>query len=178
MASQESVDQLTQLMAQMQQTMLTVQNNIVQLQNQQNQPPPNVNLPIDPQFDPLNDPPVDPLPPANPHPNIVLPQNQPNPMQDKLEKIESALRKTGKIDGYLFNLKSMCPHPDVRLPENFKFPDMDKFDGTGNPVVHLRMFVGTLQPMGLEPKNVLQPFSPYPYWSRCSVVSISRRLQN
>ena len=46
----------------------------------------------------------------------------------------------------------MCPHPDVRLPENFKFPDMDKFDGTGNPVVHLRMFVGTLQPMGLEPK--------------------------
>ena len=73
-------------------------------------------------------------------------------MQDKHEKIESVLRKTGKIDGYLFNLKNMCPYPDIRLPENFKFPDIDKFDGIGNPVVHLRMFVGTLQPMGLEPK--------------------------
>ena len=71
-------------MAQMQQTMLTMQANIVQLQNPQNQPPPNANLPIDPQFDPLNGPPVDPLPPANPPPHIVLPQNLPDPMQDKL----------------------------------------------------------------------------------------------
>ena len=35
---------------------------------------------------------------------------------------------------------------------NFKFPDMDKFDRTRNPIVHLRMFVETLQPMGLEPR--------------------------
>ena len=65
-------------------------------------------------------------------------------MQDKLKKIENVLHKTGKIDGYLFNLKSMCPHTDIRPPENFKFLDMDKFDGTENPIVHLRMFVGTL----------------------------------
>ena len=71
-------------------------------------------------------------------------------MQDKLEKIESVLRKTGKIDGYLFNLKNMCPYPDICLLENFKFPDIDKFDGTGNPVVHLRIFVGTFQRMGLK----------------------------
>ena len=46
----------------------------------------------------------------------------------------------------------MCPYPDIRLPEDFKFLDIDKFDGTGNPVVHLRMFLGTLQPMGFEPR--------------------------
>ena len=41
MASQESIDQLAQMMAQMQQTMLTMQTNITQLQTQQNQPIPN-----------------------------------------------------------------------------------------------------------------------------------------
>ena len=46
----------------------------------------------------------------------------------------------------------MCPYLDIRPPENFKLLDMDKFDRTGNPVVHRRMFVGTLQPMGLELK--------------------------
>ena len=122
MASQESVDQLTQLMTQMQQTMLTMQTNITQLQTQQHQPIPN---PVDPQLDPLNGPPVNPIPQINPLPNAILPQNQPDPMQDKLEKIESVLRKTGKIDGYLFNLKNMCPYPDIRLPKNFKFPDME-----------------------------------------------------
>ena len=106
--------------------------------------------PIDPQLDPLNGPPVNPIPQINPLPNAILPQNQSDPMQDKLEKIESVLHKTSKIDGYLFNLKNMCPYPDIRLPKNFKFPDMDKFDGTGNPVMHLRMFVGTLQPVDLE----------------------------
>ena len=140
MASQESVDQLTQLMTQMQQTMLTMQTNITQLQTQQqNQPIQNPALPNDPQHlqpDPLNGPPANPIPQVNPFPNAILPQNQPNPMQDKLEKIESVLRKTGKIDGYLFNLKNMCPYPDIRLTENFKFPDMDKFDGTENPIVH------------------------------------------
>ena len=107
MASQESIDQLTQMMAQMQQTMLTMQTNITQLQTQQNQPIPNAALPVDPQLDPLNNPPVNPLSHINPLPNAVLPPNQPDPMQDKLEKIENVFRKTGKIDGYLFNLKNM-----------------------------------------------------------------------
>ena len=40
MASQESVDQLTQFKTQMQQTMLTMQTNITQLQTQPNQPIP------------------------------------------------------------------------------------------------------------------------------------------
>ena len=116
-------------MTQMQQTMVTMQTNISQLQTQQNLPIPNVAMPVDPLNNPLNNPPVNPLPHIN-LPAVLLP-NQPDPMQDKLEKIENVLRKTGKIDGYL---KNMCPYLDIRLPENFKFPDMDKFDGTGNPV--------------------------------------------
>ena len=85
MASQESVDQLTQLMTQMQQTMLTMQTNITQLQTQQNQPIPNPALPNDPQHlqpDPLNGPLVNLLPQINLLPNAILPQNQPDPMQD------------------------------------------------------------------------------------------------
>ena len=114
MASQESVDQLTQLMTQIQQTMLTMQTNITQLQTQQqNQSIQNPALLNDPQHEQpvlLNGPPVNRLSQINPLPNAILPQNQPDPMQDKLEKIESVLRKTGKIDGYLFNLKNLCPY--------------------------------------------------------------------
>ena len=125
--------------------MLTMQTNITQLQTQQHQTIPN---PIEPQLDPLNVPPVNPLPQINPLPNAILPQNQPDPMQDKLEKIESVIRKTGKIDGYLFNLKNICPYPDIRLPENFKFPDMDKFDGTGNPYHAPNLIIQRMRGLG------------------------------
>ena len=71
MASQKSIDQLSQLMTQMQQTMLTMQTNITQLQTQLNQPIPNpILLQNDPQPDLLNGPPLNPLP--NP---IIQPQN-------------------------------------------------------------------------------------------------------
>ena len=118
MASQESVDQLTQMITQMQQTVLTMQTNITQLQNQQSQLIQNFvlsqNGPQHLQPDKPNDPPVNPLshinspinslsrinPPTNPlshiNPSAILSQNQPDPVKDELEKIESILLKTGK----------------------------------------------------------------------------------
>ena len=94
MASQESIDQLTQIMTQMQRTLLTIPNNITQLQNQQSQFIQNLVLP---QNGPQH---LQPNPPNNPPPNLlppfILPQNQLDPVKDELEKIESILLKAGK----------------------------------------------------------------------------------
>ena len=36
-----------------------------------------------------------------------------------------------------------------RLPDRFKMPHIDRFDGGGDPMVHIRLFLDILKPMGL-----------------------------
>ena len=38
--------------------------------------------------------------------------------------------------------------PNVRLPPKFKMPTLDKFDGTGCPKSHLKMYMRAMQPLG------------------------------
>lgn len=37
----------------------------------------------------------------------------------------------------------------IRLPDRFKMPYIDRFDGSGDPMVHIRLFLDVLKPMGL-----------------------------
>ena len=43
---------------------------------------------------------------------------------------------------------SLSLFPNVRLPTKFKMPTLDKFDGTGNPKSHLKMYMRAIQLLG------------------------------
>ena len=46
----------------------------------------------------------------------------------------------------------------VTLPDRFKMPQIDRFDGSGDPMVHLRLFSDILRPMGLTSPQKLSLF--------------------
>lgn len=77
--------------------------------------------------------------------------------QDKLAKIdrlEEAMRNSKSFEGYALDLEGLFGGPRARLPDKFKMPDVDKFDGTGNPISHLRAVSDTLQSLGLSPDQI------------------------
>ena len=71
-------------------------------------------------------------------------------IQEKLGKLESVIRKTRGSENYHIDLEGLFDTPQVTLPPKFKMPDMEKFNGIGNPKNHLKMYVNTLRPMGLN----------------------------
>ncbi|CAL5428765.1 unnamed protein product [Camellia sinensis] len=102
--------------------------------------------------------------PTGPAPPPILPQlskaptpiNAPDspfefevdPMALKLSKLEKMFKKSQGVktipdieDGYTDTV--------VTLPDRFKMPHIDRFDGSGDPMVHLRLFSDILRPMGL-----------------------------
>ncbi|KAL7238888.1 hypothetical protein ACSBR2_004898 [Camellia fascicularis] len=46
----------------------------------------------------------------------------------------------------------------VTLPDRFKMPPIDRFDGSGDPMVHLSLFSDVLCPMGLTRLQKLSLF--------------------
>ena len=47
---------------------------------------------------------------------------------------------------------------NVRLPLKFKMPVLDKFDGTGCPISHLKMYMRAMQPLGATEEMLAQMF--------------------
>ena len=56
------------------------------------------------------------------------------------------------------NFHSLSLFPQVRAPPKFKMPSLDKFDGTGCPKAHLKMYTGALQPLGATEELLAQMF--------------------
>ncbi|XP_071933827.1 uncharacterized protein [Coffea arabica] len=62
-----------------------------------------------------------------------------------LDRFDEFIRKSqglGKQGGLDYN--KLCLFPDMQLPMGFKAPKFSKYDGTGNPKTHLRMFANKL----------------------------------
>ena len=53
---------------------------------------------------------------------------------------------------------SLSLFPNARLPPKFKMPTLDKFDGTGCPKSHLKMYMRAMQPLGANEEVVSQMF--------------------
>ncbi|XP_071920618.1 uncharacterized protein [Coffea arabica] len=63
----------------------------------------------------------------------------------RLDRFEEFIRKSqgvSKQGGLDYN--DLCLFPDMQLPVGFKAPKFTKYDGTGNPKTHLRMFANKL----------------------------------
>ncbi|XP_026400423.1 uncharacterized protein LOC113296331 [Papaver somniferum] len=73
----------------------------------------------------------------------------------RLKEIERTLQK---IDGDTIDVHGLYHYPDIRLPHGFKFPYMDRYDGTGCPKTHIRMYVGYLKLLGINDGLLVQLF--------------------
>ena len=58
----------------------------------------------------------------------------------------------------LMDYQSLSLFLNVRLPPKFKMPTLDKFDGTGCPKSHLKMYMKAMQPLGETEELLAQMF--------------------
>ncbi|KAL7185751.1 hypothetical protein ACSBR2_027671 [Camellia fascicularis] len=102
--------------------------------------------------------------PTGPAPLPTLPQlakaltpiNQPDspfefevdPTALKLNKLEKLFKKSQGVKS-IPDIEDGYTDAAVTLPDRFKMPQIDRFDGSGDPMVHLRLFSDILRPMGL-----------------------------
>ncbi|KAH7837900.1 hypothetical protein Vadar_019365 [Vaccinium darrowii] len=72
----------------------------------------------------------------------------------KIKHLEEALKAMKEPNAYpSTNFSDLCFFPNQPLPAKFKIPDFTKFNGTTNPMTHLRLYVGALN--GLPNGNML-----------------------
>ena len=61
-------------------------------------------------------------------------------INERTNKMEEMIKRAHKTEDLMDN-QSLSLLPNVRLPPKFKMPTLDKFDGTGCPKSHLKMYV-------------------------------------
>ncbi|KAL7247169.1 hypothetical protein ACSBR2_002145 [Camellia fascicularis] len=109
--------------------------------------------------------------PTGPPPPSILPQlskapiNLPDsPLEFELDPTALKLSKLEKLFKKSQGVKSIPDIEDgytdsaVTLPDRFKMPQIDRFDGSRDPMVHLRLFSDILRPMGLTRLQKLSLF--------------------
>ncbi|KAF5931575.1 hypothetical protein HYC85_027746 [Camellia sinensis] len=75
----------------------------------------------------------------------------------KLSKLEKLFKKSQGVKA-MPDIEDGYTEEAVTLPDRFKMPQIDRFDGTGDPMVHIRLFADVLRPMGLTRSQKLSLF--------------------
>ena len=71
--------------------------------------------------------------------------------------MEEMIKRACKMED-LMDYQSLSLFSDVRLPPKFKMPVLDKFEGTGCPKSHLKMYMRAMQPLGAAEEMLTQMF--------------------
>ena len=72
----------------------------------------------------------------------------------KLAKLKKMFKRLQGIN-YIPDIEDRYTETAVKLPKRFKIPHINRFDGSGDPMVHIRLFSDVLKPMGLtQPKKL------------------------
>ena len=66
----------------------------------------------------------------------------------KVSKLEKLFKKSQGAHS-IPDIEDGYTDSAVTLLDRFKMPHIDRFDGSGDPMVHLRLFSDILRPMGL-----------------------------
>ncbi|KAL7238092.1 hypothetical protein ACSBR2_004231 [Camellia fascicularis] len=80
-----------------------------------------------------------------------------DPTTLKLAKLEKMFEKSERINS-IPDIEDGFTDIIMRLPEHFKMPHMDRFDGAGDPMVHIHLFSDILKPVGLSRAQKLSLF--------------------
>ena len=59
-----------------------------------------------------------------------------------MSKMEELMRGQGM--GYSFDFDDLMQFDGDKLPDKFKMPQLQKFDGTGDPKIHLSQYITTM----------------------------------
>ena len=78
-------------------------------------------------------------------------------INERMNKMEEMIRTARKMED-LMDYDSLSLFPNERLPPKFKMPTLDKFDGTGYPKSHLKMYMRAMQPLGAIDEVLAQMF--------------------
>ena len=78
-------------------------------------------------------------------------------INERMNKMEEMIRRARKMEE-LMDYDSLSLFPNARLPPKFKMPTLDKFDGTGYPKSHLKMYMRAMQPLGATEEVLAQMF--------------------
>ena len=71
-----------------------------------------------------------------------LESKQMKAMTQKISKMEELMRGQGM--GYSFDFDDMMQFDGDKLPDKFKISQLQKFDGTGDPRIHLSQYITTM----------------------------------
>nr|XP_027067607.1 uncharacterized protein LOC113693243 [Coffea arabica] len=76
-------------------------------------------------------------------------EEQPTPIDKdllrRLDRFDDFMRKNQGLSRHGgLDYDELCLFPDIQLPMGFKTPKFNKYDGTGNPKTHLKMFANKL----------------------------------
>ncbi|XP_028058154.1 uncharacterized protein LOC114262022 [Camellia sinensis] len=88
---------------------------------------------------------------------IPFDMNEVDPAMIKIARLETALKKSQGFNSIL-DIEDGYTEASVRLPEKFKMSYIDRFDGSGDSIVHVRLFSDVLRPMGLSRAQKLSLF--------------------
>ena len=78
-------------------------------------------------------------------------------INERMNKMEEMIRRACKMED-LIDYDSLSHFPNVRLPPKFKMPTLDKFDRTGCPKSHLKIYMRAMQPLGAIEEVLAQMF--------------------
>ena len=79
----------------------------------------------------------------------------------KIANLEKQFKKTQGLNS-IPDIEDGYTESVVRLPDRFKMPYIDHFDGSGDPMVHIRLFLDVLKPMGLTKPHKLSLYGRIP----------------
>ena len=80
-----------------------------------------------------------------------------DPTAIKVSKNEKLFKKSQGVKS-IPDIEDGYTDAVVTLPDSFKMPHIDRFDGSGDPMVHLGLFSDILRPMGLTRPQKLSLF--------------------
>ena len=80
-----------------------------------------------------------------------------NEVNERINKMEEMIKRARKMED-LMDYQSLSLFSDVRLPPKFKRPTLDKFNRTGCPKSHLKMYMRAMQPLGAMKELLTQMF--------------------
>ena len=78
-------------------------------------------------------------------------------INERMNKMENMIKRACKMEG-LMDYESFSLFPNVRLSPKFKMSTLDKFDRTGCPKSHLKMYMRAMQPLGGTKEILAQMF--------------------
>ncbi|KAK4710109.1 hypothetical protein R3W88_004622 [Solanum pinnatisectum] len=78
-------------------------------------------------------------------------------MKEEIAKLIKEFDYSSKDVG--LNYKNLCIHPNLNLPEGFKVPKFVTFNGTGNPLAHLKVYCDQLVGVGKNEALFMRLFS-------------------